>query len=309
MSATSEQQHAWTTAARRFSFALLAFALLPAGFLGGYLLVFGAPRSSVLPHLGVLAGILAALAGSRLCLLLVPIGARARRAVAAALLASTALVMFAFYAAVLLGLRYWGRVTTVDLVGTYLPQVGELMGALGHRPEWAAAGMAIVAGMAWFSADRYLKKHDWTEALEPQLPRPVTAALALLLFALAAVSAAELPYRDWGASGEPLSLSLFPERGETAMQSHAISRFRSSTIDRTEDQVRALYRPAENPRRSNVIVIVADALRADHLGLLGYGRRTTPALDALGQAGAVRLKTAAVSVCNESACGLRALAS
>ncbi len=309
MSATSEWRRAWATAARRLGLALLAYALLPAAFLAGYLLVFGAPGSAVLPHLAVLAGILAGLAGLRLWLRLAPGGERARRAAAATLLTATGLAMIVFYTAVLLGLLYWGRVTTLALVGTYVPQTGELMRSLGHRPEWAAAGVGVVAALAWFGAYRYLKAHDWIAPLEPLLPRPVSATLGLLLIAFAAVSTAELPYRDWGASGEPLSLSLFPERGETAMQSHAISQFRSSKIDRTEDQVRAAYRPAANPRRSNIIVIVADALRADHLALLGYGRRTTPALDALAKAGAVRLATSAVSVCNESACGLRALTS
>ena len=61
--------------------------------------------------------------------------------------------------------------------------------------------------------------------------------------------------------------------------------------------------------RSNVILIVADALRADHLALA----RLWPAHDVRPLrrcgSGAVRLASSAVSVCNESACGLRALAS
>ena len=267
------------------------------------------PASAVLPHLGVLAGAMAALAGLRLWLQVVTVGARARRGLAALLLAANGLAMVAFYAAVLLGLQHWGRVTTVDLVASYIPQASELMRALGHRPEWAAAALAVVAALAWWGAYRYLDSHDWVAPLEHLLARPVTAALGLLLLAFAFVSAAELPYRDWGARGEPLSLSLFPERGETALQSHAISASRSLKIDLAEDQVRAAYRPAAQAHRSNVIVIVADALRADHLALLGYGRPTTPALDALAKAGAVRLASSAVSVCNESACGLRALTS
>lgn len=289
--------------------ALLAYAVLPAFFLTAYLLVFDAPGSAVLPHLTVLAGALAALTGLRLWLRLAMFGERSGQAVAALLVAAYGLTMLVFYSAVLLGLHYWGRVTSLDLVGTYVAQAGDLMRALGHRPEWAAAGLVLVAALTWLSVYRYLKSHDWIAALVREISRPVTAVLGTLLLAIAAVSAAELPYRDWGARGEPLSLSLFPERDETTLQSHAISRSRSSKIDHAEDQVRARYVAAAQPRRSNVIVIVADALRADHLALLGYGRPTTPGLEALAKAGHVRLATSAVSVCNESTCGLRALSS
>lgn len=309
MSATSSRPHSWAAVALRLSVGLLAYALLPACFLMAYLLLYDAPSSALLPHLGVLAGTLAALTGLRLWFRLAPFSESTRRAAAAMILAANALAMLAFYAAVLMGLQYWGRVTTVDIVSTYVPQAGELMRALGHAPEWVAAGFALVACVAWLVAYRYLKSHDWTVPLENLLGRPVMAALGLLLLSLAAVSGAELSYRDWGARGEPLSLSLFPERGETVLQSHAISQSRSSKIDLAEDQVRAAYWPVAHSRQSNVILIVADALRADHLALLGYSRPTTPNLDALTKEGAVRLATSAVSVCNESACGLRALAS
>lgn len=39
--------------------------------------------------------------------------------------------------------------------------------------------------------------------------------------------------------------------------------------------------PAETgPRRWNVVVVLLDTLRADHLGVHGYGRDTSPNLDA-----------------------------
>jgi len=46
----------------------------------------------------------------------------------------------------------------------------------------------------------------------------------------------------------------------------------------------ALTRPAEPP---SVVLIVVDSLRADHLGLYGYDRPTSPNIDSLGRRGAV----------------------
>ncbi|MEW6072721.1 MAG: sulfatase [Planctomycetota bacterium] len=42
---------------------------------------------------------------------------------------------------------------------------------------------------------------------------------------------------------------------------------------------------AARPRRPNVILVSIDTLRADHVGCYGYGRDTTPRLDALAAAG------------------------
>ena len=44
--------------------------------------------------------------------------------------------------------------------------------------------------------------------------------------------------------------------------------------------------PSE-PARSNLVVIVVDTLRADHLGLHGYERDTSPFLDEIAQQGMV----------------------
>ena len=114
-------------------------ALLPAGFLAAYLMVFGAPASAVLPHLCGGGQPWPRLAGLRLGLRC-PRLASVRAGPPGSAVAGTGLTMFTFYAAVFLGLQYWGRVTSLELVGTYVTQAGELLRTLGHRPEWAAAG-------------------------------------------------------------------------------------------------------------------------------------------------------------------------
>ncbi len=47
--------------------------------------------------------------------------------------------------------------------------------------------------------------------------------------------------------------------------------------------------------RSNVILIILDAVRADHLGCYGYGRNTSPAIDSLAQSGTLWLDVQAQS--------------
>jgi glucan phosphoethanolaminetransferase (alkaline phosphatase superfamily) len=48
----------------------------------------------------------------------------------------------------------------------------------------------------------------------------------------------------------------------------------------------ACHQPQVDPR-PNLLLILIDNLRADHLGLYGYGRDTSPQIDQLGASGVV----------------------
>ncbi len=63
----------------------------------------------------------------------------------------------------------------------------------------------------------------------------------------------------------------------------------------------------ENP--PNVILIMLDAARADHMSIYGYERQTTPFLDSLYQTGKVHKTEFAVSTCSQSECGISAMLS
>jgi glucan phosphoethanolaminetransferase (alkaline phosphatase superfamily) len=303
----SDQARAWAAVGRRLGAATGLCTLLPAGFLSVYVLHFHAPLTAVLPHMHLVATLCAALAGMRILFGLMV--ERLAQAASTILLAGAALAMLAFYGLVCIGLTHWSRVISTEMIGSYAPQSVELLRTLGYPPWLVASAFVALAAIVGLAALAYLQKCDWVAPLGRAVSRPVAAVLGFGLLCIAALSAAELPHRDWAKQSEPLSLSLFPERGETAMQSHAIGAFRLSQLDREEDVVRASYQPTNSARRSNVILIVGDALRSDHLSLLGYSRPTTPGLDALAKNGALRLGTSAVAVCNESSCGLRALAS
>ena len=48
-------------------------------------------------------------------------------------------------------------------------------------------------------------------------------------------------------------------------------------------------------RPPNVVLIVVDTLRADHLGCYGYARNTSPALDAVARRGTLYTRAHATS--------------
>src|SRR5439155_8339199 len=67
------------------------------------------------------------------------------------------------------------------------------------------------------------------------------------------------------------------------------------------------YRASTDPGRKNVILIVADSLRADHLRKFGYSRDTTPLLgQRIGRLPSLTARWA-TSACSISECGVLAI--
>jgi glucan phosphoethanolaminetransferase (alkaline phosphatase superfamily) len=304
-----KQPHTWSVVFLRIGFTWLFFAPLPVGFLVGYIWIFGAPPSSVIPHLCVVASLLATLAGLRLGISLIPVAQGVRTAVSSLLIACAGFAVVTFYGLVFVGLTHWKRVTTFDMASSYAFQIPDLMRTLGYSPLLAVAvGISLVA-IAWYTTYAFFKRSDWVLAFNQKSSRAMVGFASIGLLAIGTASVIALPDRDWGGLGEPLSLSLFPAQRQRAMQSHAIEVFHSAQIDREEDAVRSAYRSNTGSRHNNVIVIVSDALRADHLSLFGYARKTSPNLEARKKLGQMKLAATAITACNESSCGLRALAS
>jgi len=303
----SEAGAAWAAAARRLALTIGLCMLPAAGFLFVYRGEYGGQTAAIAPHLWVLGTFIVGTAGLRLLVHAAPLPALVRRLTATSLVTAATLAMVGFYAAVLAGLHYWGRVTSFELVSTYIPQMPDLLRAIGIEPWIAAATATCVLFGSLYMVDLHLSRWDWIAPLRLVLPRRGIFAAGALLAAVAGIWMFEFPHRNWATVGEPLSLSLYPKHGEVAMQTHAIGVARIAQLDAEEAIVRAGYRPDNNARRSNVFVIVSDAMRADHLSLLGYARPTTPYLEALNRDGRVKLATATVAACNESTCGLHAL--
>lgn len=304
----SEQQIFAASALRLLAVSLLLFFALPFGFSVVYLELFFAPFSAVLAHACLLAETAVAVTSIRIAFVfLFP---KAIRQVASALLlACFGLGLFLFYCLVFAGLKGWGRVTTLAMAESYLFQLPHLLETLGYS-IWGAVSVAVfVFGASVYSAYAYLRRHDWLIPFEKAISRNMLIVVVIGLSATALTAVLTLEGREWGKVGEPISLSLFPEQAEVVMQSHAIEFFRSRKIDEEDESARKIYRPSSDARHSNVVVIVSDALRADHLSLFGYHRKTTPNLDILAKTNSIQLATSAVAVCNESSCGLRALAS
>ncbi len=263
--------------------------------------------SSIAPHLRIVAVPLVALWIVRIALAAL-LGARAARIAGAALGALLLAALNAYYALVLIGLQAWGRVVSLDLIVAYgaeLPKFAEALGiALAPAGAALAAALMLVFAAAWL----YLGRFDWAPLAARALSTPLVALMAVAGTLACGLELYRFLAGPPAVEYEPISVTLNPLLAASDVNGHAVDRLAAARRDAEQDAARRAYRPAAGAQRRNVILIVVDALRADHMGIYGYGRNTTPNLQALQRIGKLRFAPAMRAACASSMCGLLAIA-
>jgi len=295
----------------------LLFALLPVGFCAIYVEILGAPRTALLGHAQVVGLVWLALFSVRAAIHAMPLGRALRNALSASAIALLVVLASIYYTLVVVGLVSWGRVISKELMVTYLAQAPDLLSALEIPPVLAVAVLVTVFVAVWGIAFAYVERFDWIASLLHRRSRRfVLLGLVVPLASIAGIRAGEIEHTGWAQLGEPLSLTLYPEQGES-WRAHRVpnsranpnAATRTAELDRLEDAIRAAYRPNPAAKTPNVIIVSVDALRADHMSALGYVRPTTPRLDQLQRSGRMAQASSGYAVCTESVCGLLAIAS
>jgi glucan phosphoethanolaminetransferase (alkaline phosphatase superfamily) len=288
----------------RLSLALdLAPWLISSGlFLWLYIGRFDAPASAAWPHLKIVSSLWLALACLKLLLWQCFPRSRPARAVVSIVITTALGLLLGYYLVAYVGLASWGRIITWPLISAYLSQADDVLGSLGYSLHIPLMTVTLLFCLLLFCTYRWMLGEAWIARIIHSGKVRVAAPLTLLAVALLGFEILMIPPVN---AQEPLSLSFFSGAGN-AMQSHSRA---GPRIDAEEAAARNSYHsvPLDNP--PNVILIVGDALRADHLHAYGYSRASTPKLDALlsreSNARVERVRT----VCAESTCGLLALAS
>lgn len=127
-----------------------------------------------------------------------------------------------------------------------------------------------------------------------------TIVLILLGYTIyVCVLARYAPYSDL-LSGDPI-VSLM--RSSTDVYDENYPAF-IGRLKEEERRCRADYPREQKFEKRNVIIIIVDALRADHTQMYGYRRPTTPFLESLFETGRLRKVEFATSTCAETACGV-----
>jgi arylsulfatase A-like enzyme len=221
------------------------------------------------------------------------------RAACALLFAATFTFQVYLYALDAVSNAFWGRNITGQLVVSFLPTVWS-----GKEPIPVGA-----AGIALFTfgviATMTLASRWWGPMLDDSL-RAWRLPRLRLVAAIATAATVFAATISWGVhSDRPLwntelvagFFRPFPFAFEPTQRRRAAG-------DR-DDVLRAAYpRHVATARRKNVLLVIVDSLRADHMQVYGYQRPTTPFLSRLVQSGRMKKVADAFSTCSESFCGI-----
>jgi glucan phosphoethanolaminetransferase (alkaline phosphatase superfamily) len=284
---------------------------IPAAFLWAYVGHYAKPAAAIAPHLRLVALPFVALLLIRLILGRLVVGhsslvARLARGLVTLTAATSLALLITYYALVLVGLASWGGVVAWNVIPTFFAQVAVVADALHLSPMIppAAAGLIYIGIVVccWL----YFARFDWTRDFAPYLP---ARTFTTLLVGGACVIALESYTFSWGQgtlTAEPVSLTLFPPNAALDLEGYSVNPLTASRMGKIEQAARAAYSPAAGAHR-NVIVIVVDALRPDHMGVYGYGRDTTPNLMRISHAHPTLIVTGMHSSCGDTICSLYSL--
>jgi len=240
-------------------------------------------------------------------------GSGIARRVAGGVLATLVVLLALLYVADALTMGYARNIVTVDLAARYLARPQLLLryalAVAGWLPTIIVAALAVaVAGFFVCSrtmagALRAVQAQPSRDARRLALGLAATVVLAGTLAFLTVLTIPSAPVRRQLSAHDPITGFFAGTPRDDAIALAALA----AAYVSEGPHVRAAYTPPDAFERRNVILIVVDSLRADHMSLYGYERPTTPFLDRLRDEGRLRSVPHALATCPESSRGISSL--
>jgi glucan phosphoethanolaminetransferase (alkaline phosphatase superfamily) len=218
------------------------------------------------------------------------------------------LVIFGCYALGYVSRALWGSYVTLCLIARFLPQFAGVIGALPVNPLLVVAGvlalpLAVAVMVSVLSSTLVYGLREvaalYNRAVVDRL-RLQGMRIGVFIIVFTVGVAAPFAYL-FGiptamAAGDPV-ISILSSGG--SKQGNDIG-----NLGYPAARERSLYPAQGKQPKKNVILIICDALRRDHMSLYGYGRNTTPCLDGLYRFGAMSRQDKCFSTCSGSYCGI-----
>lgn len=287
---------------------VLLWYSLPICFLAFYVITYTHSFGSALSHLYLASLIIFSAITSRLLLFRIFNYHHIIKALVSALYTAILFSLLAYYSLVIIGLKSWGRVVSQELIVSYASQIQQFCAVLGFSYFLSLLIMIVIYIGLWAFLYFFLSSNDWEISTTKISPWIFNAVLLTFLIVMAFQLFQYIDNSDI-KNNEPVRLTLWGFKPKTPIHSAVQGATASAQLNDAEEKIFSTYKTSTNPNRKNLILIVVDALRPDHMGVYGYNRPTTPFLSSLKDASLLSSYYPVHSSCSESACGLISLAS
>lgn len=175
------------------------------------------------------------------------------------------LFLISFYGLVSFSFSHWGEVITLKITTTYLSDLSSFLDSIHIHPTLAVATVIALFGVSFF----IVKSFAFSHLISPKF---IWIISFISLIALISTK------RFFHKKNEPTLVFLFDKmwglQDNPYMNKHRIA------IGKSDIELYKHYSSISTPTK-NVVLIVCDALRADHLSMYGYEQNTSPFLDSL----------------------------
>jgi glucan phosphoethanolaminetransferase (alkaline phosphatase superfamily) len=282
---------------------IAAWFVLPLLFAATLLIQHGFSMLAAGTHLYVIALLALTALLAREVLQRLGLNGTALRLLFSALQSALLLALAVYYVVVHIVLGVWGKVVSEELLISYSQQLPGLFDVAGISLPATLAGLAI-AYIGLFALCDWLQRRVRSAAAPAR--RPLVTVLLASLMLLTAYRL--VVYLGSPANAiEPIALTLYSGKSGGVAVSFRQGLQVAQHWNAIEDSVRASYQPGSADALPNLVLIVVDGLRHDHMGVYGYPRETTPYLSQLGAAGQLALIGSARAACAETTCALASL--
>ena len=272
---------------------------------------YSAPTAAIPPHLELASVPLLAIFLARLVLYRSDASHRVYLSVTSTLASSAMALLAVYYMVVLIGLHSWGGVVAWNVVPTFFLQTSMI------TEVWKIPRLCIIAFpiLVYWSARalcrRYFERVDWVPFLNARLSSRVFTSLMMLVLAVIVIVNLKFWTGAFTAQQEPLSVTAFPLTAGMDLEGYVVNPVTANRMDLREDAARQYYVSsgvlAKGVHRRNLVFILVDALRPDHMGLYGYYRDTTPNLSRIAREHSTRIMEEVHSTCADTACSVFSL--
>ncbi|MFT7471630.1 MAG: glucan phosphoethanolaminetransferase (alkaline phosphatase superfamily) [Kiritimatiellia bacterium] len=207
-------------------------------------------------------------------------------------------ILLLIYSSSVISNLTWSGNITLQLIGTYIVDLGVMRETLPALNTFLVA--LVLTYLALLVAYHFMiPRYYDVDNSGDQYATKFSIYSVLALFTLGALLQISFDREDPGIwSGEPISnlfLDYIPmfEFDPTLPNIELVA----SQAQQNQQQIGSLQKP-------NIVIIMVDALRADHLKTYGYQRDTSPFLSELSADGELVSVQTMHSTCSESACGI-----